>query len=184
MSHAEALADLRGERALPFANNSMCALVGPSLTTTPDTLLDDMLRPDLRLGMSTPGSDPSGDYALEVFERAETVRAGSAAALRGLANCLTGASLPITADVAAPYADIMRREDADIFLTYRSNALAVLDEVRGTRIVDLPDALAVRATYGCVRLSPHPDAVAFATLLGSDQGRHILGNHGLESATL
>ena len=49
----------------------------PGLAVTPETLLETMLREDIKIGTSTPKADPSGDYAFAVFARAEAVKAGS-----------------------------------------------------------------------------------------------------------
>ena len=46
-----------------FVRNSMCALTAAHINTTPETLLKTMLLPQVRVGTSTPKSDPSGDYA-------------------------------------------------------------------------------------------------------------------------
>ena len=64
MDHPQALA--RAGRSGPvvlFARNRLCALVRPGLAVDQTTLLDRMLDPAIKLGTSTPKSDPSGDYA-------------------------------------------------------------------------------------------------------------------------
>ena len=63
---------------LRFARNKLCALVKPGLAVDSATLLDHMLDPAIKLGTSTPNSDPSGDYAFEVFRKADTITAGRA----------------------------------------------------------------------------------------------------------
>ena len=64
-----------------FARNRPCALVRPGLAVTPDTLLDAMLRDDVKLATSTPKAYPSGDYACEVFRKAKTIKPGAFARL-------------------------------------------------------------------------------------------------------
>ena len=44
-------------------------------------LLDRMLDPAVKLGTSTPKADPSGDYAFEVFARADKIKLGAKSAL-------------------------------------------------------------------------------------------------------
>jgi molybdate transport system substrate-binding protein len=56
---------------LRFARNKLCALVKPGLAVDGTTLLERMLDKDVKVGTSTPKADPSGDYAFEVFRRAE-----------------------------------------------------------------------------------------------------------------
>src|SRR5580765_8443724 len=62
---------------IPFAHNQLCALAGPDVPLTTDTVLDVLLDPQRTIGTSTPKADPSGDYAWEVFRRADAVRPGS-----------------------------------------------------------------------------------------------------------
>src|SRR5262249_51957541 len=73
-----------------FARNRLCALVRPGLAVEPATILDRMLDPHVKLGTSTPRADPSGDYAWEVFRKADRLRPGAFAALDGKALQLTG----------------------------------------------------------------------------------------------
>ena len=82
MDHPRALhaAGLAGP-VRAFARNTLCALTRPGLTIASDVLLDRMLDPAVRLGTSTPKNDPAGDYAWELFGKAEILRPGSAAAL-------------------------------------------------------------------------------------------------------
>ena len=75
MEHPRALAKAnKSGPVVLFARNRLCALVRPGLAVTSDTLLDRMLDSQLKLGTSTPKADPSGDYAFEVFRKAEAVR--------------------------------------------------------------------------------------------------------------
>ncbi|CAN0536206.1 unnamed protein product, partial [Scytosiphon promiscuus] len=62
--------------ALPvvlFARNRLCALVQPGIEVNTSTLLETILRDDIRVGTSTPNADPSGDYAFELFDKAEAL---------------------------------------------------------------------------------------------------------------
>ena len=52
-----------------FARNRLCALARPGLKVDSVNLVDRMLDPAVKLGTSTPNSDPSGDYAFEVFRK-------------------------------------------------------------------------------------------------------------------
>jgi PBP superfamily domain len=91
MEHPEALA--RAGKVGPvvmFARNRLCALARPEVGVTADTLLDRLLDPAVTLGTSTPRADPSGDYAWEVFRRAEALRPGSQARLEAKARQLVG----------------------------------------------------------------------------------------------
>jgi molybdate transport system substrate-binding protein len=73
-----------------FVRNQLCALAVPQLNAEPGKLLDLMLDPAVKLGTSTPKADPSGDYAWEVFRKAEALKPGAYAALDARALKLTG----------------------------------------------------------------------------------------------
>jgi ABC-type molybdate transport system substrate-binding protein len=60
-----------------FARNRLCALVRPGLDVSSATLLDRILAADVKLATSTPRADPSGDYAWEVFRKADKLKPGS-----------------------------------------------------------------------------------------------------------
>jgi ABC-type molybdate transport system substrate-binding protein len=59
-----------------FARNRLCAL-DPGLNVNSANLLERMLDPAIKLAISTPKADPSGDYALEVFAKAESIKSGA-----------------------------------------------------------------------------------------------------------
>src|SRR6202022_3005663 len=75
MEHPQALATAgKSGPVVLFARNKLCALARPGLAVTSETLLERMLDPKLKLGTSTPKADPSGDYAFEVFRKADSIR--------------------------------------------------------------------------------------------------------------
>src|SRR5215813_14167771 len=101
-----------------FARNQLCALARPDLAVTPANLLDRMMEARVKLGTSTPCADPSGDYAWEVFRRADAQRAGAFAALSHKALQLTGAPSSVTAPAGRNiYGMLVGQGRADIFLT-------------------------------------------------------------------
>jgi molybdate transport system substrate-binding protein len=75
---------------LRFARNKLCALVKPGLVVDSAHLLDRMLDPAIKLGTSTPNSDPSGDYAFDVFRKAEALKPGARETLEKRALKLMG----------------------------------------------------------------------------------------------
>lgn len=181
MDHPRALAASgRGGTVVPFASNALCAIVRDEMTVSTETLLDALLDPDVRVATSTPRADPSGDYAWAVFARAEAVRSGALESLAAKALKLTGG--PATADPPAGrniYAWIVGRGQADIFLTYRTNALLARREDPSLRIITLPPALAVGAAYGMIVLRDAPaSADALTDYILSARGRMVLQDYG------
>ena len=91
MEHPQALAAAgKSGPVVLFARNRLCALVRPGLAVEPATLLDRMLDSNVKLGASTPRADPSGDYAWEMFRKADKVKPGAFEALEKKALQLTG----------------------------------------------------------------------------------------------
>jgi ABC-type molybdate transport system substrate-binding protein len=78
MEHPQALHDeKKSSPVMRFARNRLCALVKPGLAVNSASLLERMLDVNVKLGTSTPKADPSGDYAFEVFRRAEVIKPGA-----------------------------------------------------------------------------------------------------------
>jgi ABC-type molybdate transport system substrate-binding protein len=178
-----ALALARAGRAAPpvvFTHNRLCALIAPGVDVTPETLLDRMLDPRVKLGTSTPRADPSGDYTWQLFEKAEKLRPGAYAALDRKALRLTGGpdSPPPPPD-RSNYAALVAERKADIFLTYCTNAMQAVPEVPGARMLAIPDALAVGASYGLTVVDgARPAAQRFALYIVSIPAQEVLARHG------
>jgi ABC-type molybdate transport system substrate-binding protein len=166
-----------------FARNRLCALVRPGLAVTPETLLEVMLRADIKLGTSTPKADPSGDYAFAVFARANAVRSGSRNILEQKAQQLTGGPSSATGPAGRSiYGWHVAEGRADIFLTYCTNALVAQRENPGQQTVALPEPLAVGADYGMTVMNGSPPAASrFARFIVSSKGQQILAKHGFSA---
>lgn len=185
MGNPQALARAgRASAPVVFARNRLCALAAPGVEASPDTLLDRILDPQVKLGTSTPKADPSGDYAWLLFEKADRQRPGAYKSLDAKALKLTGGpdSPPPPADRSV-YGVLIAEHKADIFLTYCTNAMQAVREVAGSRMVAVPEALAVGADYGLTTLnSAPPGAVRFATFVMSAEAQSILARHGFTPA--
>jgi ABC-type molybdate transport system substrate-binding protein len=163
-----------------FARNQLCALVRPDLAVTTANLLDRMMQAQTKLGTSTPRADPSGDYAWEMFRKADAQRPGAFAALSQKALQLTGAPSSVSAPAGRNlYGMLVSQGRADIFLAYCTNALEAVKQNPGQHMVSLPGNLAVGADYGLTVMSTaSPAAYRFALFILSGDGQRILANHG------
>lgn len=184
MEHPRALAQagLSGPAVL-FARNRLCGLARPGLDVSTGTLLDRMLDPQVKLGTSTPRADPSGDYAWAAFRKADVLRPGSYAALDGKALQLTGgpSSAPAPAGKSV-YATLVERRDADLFLTYCTNARVAAAEVPGAQVVEFPEPIAVGAEYGLTVMTGSSEgAYRLALFILSPDGQGILARHGFSA---
>ncbi|MFD2741561.1 molybdate ABC transporter substrate-binding protein [Sulfitobacter aestuarii] len=187
MRHPQKLAsEGRAAPVVLFARNRLCALAQPGVQVSSDSLLDTMLNPDIRLGTSTPKADPSGDYAWEVFAKAENLTPGARAQLETKALQLTGG--PQSAQPPAgrnPYGWVMAEQQADVFLTYCTNAVLAQQDTPGLQIIALPEPLAVGADYGLTVLQDVPRAAwELAFYILSPEGQQILAQYGLATSGL
>ena len=77
------------------------------------------------------------------------------------------------------YGMLVERGDADLFLTYCTNALEAQREVPSLAVVQVPDALAVGADYGlAVIKGARPEAERLAQYVVSAPGQAILSKYG------
>jgi ABC-type molybdate transport system substrate-binding protein len=181
MEHPRALHDAgKSGPVVRFARNEMCALAHPLLKVDASNLLERMLDPLVKLGISTPKADPSGDYAIEIFRKAEAIKPGARAALEKKALQLTGS--PTSAAPPAGrlvYGWLIAEGKADIFLTYCTNAVAAQKQNAGQQIIELPDNLSVGADYGLTVIAGAPPAAErFANFIVSPEGEAILAGYG------
>jgi len=186
--HPERLAE-QGLAATPvrvFARNELCALARDGLTVSSETLLDVLLDPKVRLGTSTPKADPSGDYAFQLFTKAEALKPGAKAILESKAMQLTGGpTSPTTPEGRSPYAWLMTSDQADIFLTYCTNALQAKTETPALSIVSIGKMLNVGADYGLIALRNGPAAAEdLVKYILAAKAQTILLRHGFGPGNL
>lgn len=187
MEHPQALATAgKSGPVVLFARNRLCALVRQGLAVEPATLLDRMLDPKVKLGTSTPRADPSGDYAWEVFRKADRLKPGAFAALETKALQLAGGpNAPSAPPGRSIYGILVAEGKADIFLTYCTGALEAQKQNAGQQIVALPDGLAVGADYGLtVLIGASPQAYQFAMFILSVDGQRPLARYGFSAPLL
>lgn len=182
MEHPQALADA-GKAAPPqaFASNRLCALGAAGFQATPQTLVERLLDPAVRVGTSTPKADPAGDYAFAMFERIE--QAGHPGARQRLADKalqLTGGpNSPPPPKDRSVYGALMAAGQADVFITYCTNVVVAQREEPTLRRIEVPDAVNVAARYGVTLLDGAGEpARQFLQFLLSPAGQMVLARHG------
>jgi molybdate transport system substrate-binding protein len=181
MEHPQSLVNKgKGGPVVLFARNNLCALAQPGLNVPSTKLLEVMLDPKVRVGISTPKADPAGDYAWELFLKAGKFKPGSFELLSSKALQLTGG----TDSAKAPegrnqYGWVMEENKADIFLTYCTNAVLAQKEVPKLQIVQIASELAVGADYGLIVLDGAPvEAWHLAMFILGVEGQKILASYG------
>ena len=167
-----------------FARNRLCAIARPGLPVTPGTVLATMLAPGTKLGTSTPRNDPAGDYAWQVFARADAVQPGARQALEAKALKLTGApDSPRPPGGRSVYAWHVQEGRADLFLAYCTAGREAAAEAPGLTVVELPPELAVGADYGLtvLRAANAQAALPFVLYVLSAEGQAILARYGFDA---
>jgi ABC-type molybdate transport system substrate-binding protein len=182
MDHPAALAQA-GLAAVPqaFASNRLCVLAGPAFDANTDTLVARLLDPAVRIGTSTPKADPAGDYTWAMFERIEQQgRPGAFKTLSDKALQLTGGpTSPPPPPGRNVYGALMASGQADVFITYCTNAVVAQAEEPTLRRIELPVAVNVSASYGITVMNGAPDAAReFVALLRSPAGQALLAQRG------
>jgi molybdenum ABC transporter molybdate-binding protein len=164
--------------SVTFARNNMCLLAAPGVDLGQGSLLSKMLDPALRLGTSTPQVDPAGDYAWQVFHKAEALQSGAYDQLNLKAMQLLG-NPAIPAQATRSIAQLLRDRQVDLFLTYCSYAEKTAAEVPGVTWRKLDEDLNVETSYGIGALSFADDrADRFINFILSMEGQKILARHG------
>ena len=168
-----------------FARNTLCLLAPATFGATSENVLDKLLAPGVRIGVSPAKADPLGDYTVRLFEVAESLRPGSAGALRSRAVVLdtpSGSSPPKSGDT-----------DADAILGGRVHASIVYCSGRDRYARILPDAkltafpsrLQVGPEYGLAVMKDAPrEAIMLALTILSPTGQKVLAEHGFQPVTL
>ena len=184
MEHPQALAASgKAEPVQAFARNALCGLAVPGFALQGKSLAQRIADADVRLAISTPKADPAGDYAFQLFERIEASGAagpGSTAALKARAAQLTGGpNSPPPPLGRNAYGAILAANQADIFITYCTNAEQARREEPQLQVLPVPDAINVSARYGVVVIKPASAAAqSFVAFLLSAQGQTLLARQG------
>jgi len=166
-----------------FTRNTLCAFSRPDVGVRTDTLVDRMLDRSVKLGTSTPVSDPAGDYTWTMFRKADSLRAGAYDTLAGKAQQLFGGPNP------APAPAVPRGRNAtafhletrivDIYLQYCSGREPFLRDSPTFVVVPLPPTLEVGADYGLTVINgASPDTSRVAAFILSAAGQQIFSDAG------
>ncbi|EDU9816853.1 substrate-binding domain-containing protein, partial [Salmonella enterica] len=156
--------------------NRLCLSVRAQAMREGEDWLSLLTRRDLRIGTSTAGCDPSGDYTQQLFSRMG--KEGEAVRKRAVALVGGRQTLPLPAGrLAAEW--LINHDYTDIFIGYASYA-PWLRQVNSLRVVDIPEPYNPVAEYGFACLSEQGKTLA--DFLLSARARLILMQHGFSEA--
>ena len=184
MAHPQRLsAEGKAAPTVVFARNRLCVEARPDVGLTTGNLLDKLLDPNVRIGTSTPKSDPGGDYAWALFAKAGTVRPGATQTLEAKAQQLVGGAVaPQVPAGQNPVKYFMTTRRIDVFIGYCSSHEPAPDTTLTQ--VELPAELAIAADYGMTVLESRQNAATreaayrLALYLMSPAAQDVLTRYG------
>ncbi|TWB10943.1 molybdate transport system substrate-binding protein [Rhizobium sp. ERR 922] len=166
------------EGAICFARNRLCVLARADLGLTTQNFLTVLADPAVRIGTSTPGDDPGGDYAFEVFDKIEARYPGKGAAIRSRSRQLVGGrhSLPTPAGKRGGY--LITDGVVDLMMSYSSNARLLAGDPAFS-VIDIPDEFQPLIEYGmAIRKGADDETRSLQDFLLSETGQEILNKAG------
>ena len=186
VGHARKLVDEgRASVMAVFVRNTVCLLSPAKFGATTETVLDKLLAPGVRVGMSPPKVDPLGDYTVRLFGLTDRPRPGSAAALQARAVVLDtppGAPPPKSGDTDAD-AILDGRVDASIVYCSGRDRFARL--LPDAALVQFPPNLRIGPEYGLAVLKDaQPAASLLALTILSPEGQKTMAQRGFRPVTL
>ncbi|PQV52727.1 molybdate ABC transporter substrate-binding protein [Paraburkholderia sp. BL21I4N1] len=184
MAHPQRLtAEGNAAPTVVFARNRLCVEARPDVGLTTGNLLDKLLDPNVKIGTSTPKSDPGGDYAWALFAKAGTVRPGATQTLEAKAQQLVGGAVaPQVPAGQNPVKYFMTTRRIDVFIGYCSSHEPTPDTTLTQ--VELPTELAIAADYGMTVIESRQNAATrdaayrLALYLMSPAAQDVLTRYG------
>jgi len=180
MAHPRALAESGlADHPTCFATNRLCVLTRADLGMSTENFIEVLSDPAVRIGTSTPGDDPSGDYAFEVFDLIDAAHPGLGGELKSRARQLVGGR-----NSPAPSGGVgafVAAGEVDLMMYYYSNA-RLGENDPAFRIVDIPAAFAPRIEYGlALSIAAPGHASLLKEFVLSSAGQNILAEAGFSS---
>ncbi|MED9614453.1 substrate-binding domain-containing protein [Escherichia marmotae] len=160
----------------PFAYNRLCLYVRANKLNENDDWYSLLNRETLRIGTSTAGCDPAGDYTHQLFENMGSV----GVKIRQRAVALVGGrnSLPLPKNVIAAQW-LIENDYTDLFIGYASYAPG-LQSIESVKVIEIPGHYNPIAIYGFACLTEK--ARPLCNFLVSPDARAILEQHGFMSS--
>lgn len=178
MAHPDRLVALGlAEETTCFIRNRLCILARADLGLSPENLVEVLSAPTTRIGISTPGDDPSGDYAFEMFDLLGAWHPGLGTTLEHRAQQLVGGrNSPPGRSAVSLIGDGV----VDLFLGYASNA-RLHGKNPKLNVIELPPKLSPRIEYGvALRRGASDAARELRDLLLSPYGQDLFEASGFQ----
>src|SRR6267154_3314585 len=168
-----------------FVRNTVCLLSPAKFDATPATVLDKLVAPGVRVGMSPPKVDPLGDYTERLFGLIDRLHPGGAAAIQAHSVILDtppGSPPPKSGDADADAILDGRVDAAIVYCSSRDRYARLLPEATG---VEFPPELQVGPEYGMAVLKDaQPTALLLALTILSPEGQKVMAKLGFKPLAL
>jgi molybdate transport system substrate-binding protein len=176
MAHPQRLVSIGlADDVVCFAKNKLCIVARADLGLTSENLVEILSDPATKIGTSTPGDDPSGDYAFEMFDRIEARQPGAGEVLKSRARQLVGGR---HSPAGRSTAGLIVEGEADLFIGYASNARLQQRDL-ALSVVEVPPEFQPDIAYGLALSKGATDATRrFRSFLMSNQAERILTRNG------
>jgi ABC-type molybdate transport system substrate-binding protein len=178
---AQALHDagLSGPAVL-FARSRLCVVTRSNLRVTPETLLDVISDPAVKIIAPAAADDSTGYYVQELYKLAEAVRPGSYRLLTEKTQKLDVKNLPPFPPGKSPLAIFFEQGITDLFFVYCNSAAQAVRETPTLKSTDIPKDLTVPIAYGITLLNRGNQVAGqrFIDFLLSLKGQAILAKWG------
>lgn len=158
----------------------------PRVGLTTADFLDRLLDPAVKLGTSTPGADPAGDYTWAMFRRADAIRPGSYAILSGKAQQIVGGpSNNAPVDGKDPAVAALASGTVDTVIGYCTSVKLRLSQMAELQVAEVPREIATGPEYGLAVLSgADPRTSDLALFMLSPDGQQIFARYGFAPTAL
>jgi molybdenum ABC transporter molybdate-binding protein len=174
------LRDGRATRVVMFTRNTLCGVAARQVGLTTANFLDRLLDPAIKLGTSTPGADPAGDYTWTMFRRADVLRPGSYKILNGKAQQIVGGHSNNTlVDGKDRAVAALAAGRVDIVIGYCSGAKLRLSQMAELQVSEVPLEIAAGPEYGLAVLKDaNSRTLDLALFILSPDGQQVLSLYG------
>ena len=163
-----------------FAGNRLCIVARAELALTEENFLSVLADPTVRIGTSTPGDDPAGDYAFEMFDRIEAKQPGLGVDLKERAQKLVGGRHTPPPSLGRGSGWAIVGGLVDLMVSYWSNARLSVDDTAFS-VVPVPPMLAPTIDYGlALAVGAGEASRRLRNFLLSDRSRSILITTGFQ----
>ncbi|MGY5799814.1 molybdate ABC transporter substrate-binding protein [Rhizobium sp. LEGMi12c] len=179
MAHPQRLVSMGlAENAVCFARNRLCVLARADLGLTTENFLAVLSDPAVGIGTSTPGDDPGGDYAFEVFDRIEARHPGKGEAIKSRSRQLVGGRNSPPAPPGKGGGYLIADGVVDLMMSYSSNARLLAGDPAFS-VIDIPDEFQPLIEYGvAIRRDADDETQCLREFLLSETGQEVLGKAG------